>query len=319
MLALPSVVAFELGLPHKLIGGAVDEAGKPLYRVRVARSTAVRCARRRATRCSRSTTRRSCARPTPWWCRASNAGRRWNAAGLEDADACAALDGRGARLMSICTGAFVLAAAGRLDGRPATTHWMHTARFQQFFPAVRLDPDVLFVDDGDVLTSAGNAAGIDLCLHLVRRDHGLAVANRVARRSVVSPWREGGQSQFVEPLADVAGEDTAATRAWALDRLDQPLTLADLAAHAAMSVRTFTRRFRDETGVSPVRWLTDRRVEVARRLLETTELPVDRVAQRAGFGTPTALRQQLHAAIGVAPLAYRRTYRPAAQVASWRS
>jgi transcriptional regulator GlxA family with amidase domain len=184
---------------------------------------------------------------------------------------------------------------------------------------VRLDPDVLYVDDGDVLTSAGNAAGIDLCLHLVRRDHGLAVANRVARRSVVSPWREGGQSQFVEPLADVAGEDTAATRAWALERLDQPLGLADLAAHAAMSVRTFTRRFRDETGLSPVRWLTDRRVELARRLLETTELPVDRVAQRAGFGTPTALRQQLHAAVGVAPLTYRRTYRPAAQVASWRS
>ena len=201
--------------------------------------------------------------------------------GLEDAVG-AALDGLRARLMSICTGAFVLAAAGRLDGRPATTHWLHTAAFRRFFPAVRLDPDVLYVDDGDVLTSAGNAAGIDLCLHLVRRDHGLAVANRVARRSVVSPWREGGQSQFVEPLAESPGEGTAATRAWALDRLDEPLDLADLAAHAAMSVRTFTRRFRDETGLSPVRWLTDRRVELARRLLETTELPVDRVASGRG-------------------------------------
>ena len=136
----------------------------------------------------------------------------------------AALDGLRARLMSICTGAFVLAAAGRLDGRPATTHWMHTAAFRRFFPAVRLDPDVLYVDDGDVLTSAGNAAGIDLCLHLVRRDHGLAVANRVARRSVVSPWREGGQSQFVEPLCRRARGDrprpargrwTGSTSPWA--------------------------------------------------------------------------------------------------------
>ena len=188
---------------------------------------------------------------------------------------------------------------------------MHTAAFRRFFPAVRLDPDVLYVDDGDVLTSAGNAAGIDLCLHLVRRDHGLAVANRVARRSVVSPWREGGQSQFVEPLADVAGRTRPRPARGRSTGSTEPLSLADLAAHAAMSVRTFTRRFRDETGVSPVRWLTDRRVELARRLLETTELPVDRVAQRAGFGTPTALRQQLHAAIGVAPVwTYRRTYRP---------
>jgi len=206
VLALPSVVAFELGLPHKLIGGAVDDAGRPLYRVRVA-----------------------------------------------------TVDGEPVRTS---------AGYSVLPEHDASI--LHTAAFRRFFPAVRLDPDVLYVDDGDVLTSAGNAAGIDLCLHLVRRDHGLAVANRVARRSVVSPWREGGQSQFVEPLADVAGEDTAATRAWALERLDQPLGLADLAAHAAMSVRTFTRRFRDETGLSPVRWLTDRRVELARRLLETT-------------------------------------------------
>jgi transcriptional regulator GlxA family with amidase domain len=318
VLALPSVVAFELGLPHKLIGGAVDDAGRPLYRVRVATVDGgpVRTSAGYSVlpEYDASILRTADTVVVPGIQRGAAVER----GGLEDTVG-AALDGLRARLMSICTGAFVLAAAGRLDGRPATTHWMHTAAFRRFFPAVRLDPDVLYVDDGDVLTSAGNAAGIDLCLHLVRRDHGLAVANRVARRSVVSPWREGGQSQFVEPLADVAGADTAATRAWALDRLDQPLGLADLAAHAAMSVRTFTRRFRDETGVSPVRWLTDRRVELARRLLETTEMPVDRVAQRAGFGTPTALRQQLHAAVGVAPLTYRRTYRPAAQVASWRS
>jgi len=308
VLALPSVVAFELGLPHKLIGGAVDETGAPLYRVRVATVDGgpVRTSAGYSVlpEHDASILRTADTVIVPGIQRGAPVER----GGLEDAVG-AALDGLRARMMSICTGAFVLAAAGRLDGRPATTHWLHTAAFRRFFPAVQLDPDVLYVDDGDVLTSAGNAAGIDLCLHVVRRDHGLSVANRVARRSVVSPWREGGQSQFVEPLPEITGEGTAATRAWALDRLHEPLTLAELAAHAAMSVRTFTRRFREETGLSPVRWLTDRRVELARRLLETTELPVDRVASRAGFGTPTALRQQMHAAIGVAPLTYRRTYR----------
>jgi transcriptional regulator GlxA family with amidase domain len=186
---------------------------------------------------------------------------------------------------------------------------MHTTAFRRFFPAVRLDPDVLYVDDGDVLTSAGNAAGIDLCLHLVRRDHGQTVANRVARRTVVAPWREGGQSQFVEPLPVFVGEATAATRAWALDRLAEPLSLADLAAHAAMSVRTFTRRFREETGLSASRWLVQQRVALARRLLEATDTPVEKVAEAAGFGTTASLRQHLHAAIGVAPLTYRRTFR----------
>jgi transcriptional regulator GlxA family with amidase domain len=184
---------------------------------------------------------------------------------------------------------------------------------------VLLDPDVLYVDDGDVLTSAGNAAGIDLCLHLVRRDHGAAVANRVARRSVVAPWRDGGQSQFMEPIPDPEGPGTAPTRAWALERIGRPLTLADLAAHASMSVRTFTRRFRDETGLSPARWLTTQRVALARRLLESTDLPVERIAADAGFGTTTSLRQHLHAAIGVAPLAYRRTYRGADEPARMRA
>ena len=310
MLALPSVVAFELGLPHKLIGGAVDDEGGRLYRVRVATLDGgpVRTSAGYAVlpEHDASILRTADTVVIPGIQRGTAVER----GGLED-DLAAALDGLDARLMSICTGAFVLAAAGRLDGRPATTHWMHTAAFRRFFPRVLLDPDVLYVDDGDVLTSAGNAAGIDLCLHLVRRDHGQAVANRVARRTVVAPWREGGQSQFVEPPPETAGAATAATRAWALDRLGQPLTLADLAAHAAMSVRTFTRRFRDETGVSPARWLTDRRVDLARRLLESTELPVERVAERAGFGTPTSMRQHLHAAIGVAPLTYRRTYRGA--------
>jgi transcriptional regulator GlxA family with amidase domain len=231
--------------------------------------------------------------------------------GVLSPDLAAALDGLSARMVSICTGAFVLAAAGLLQGRPATTHWMHAEAFRTLFPDVKLDADVLYVDDGDVLTSAGNAAGIDLCLHIVRRDHGSSVANRVARRTVVAPWREGGQSQFIEPTPDAEGTGTARTRAWALERIAEPLTLDDLATHAAMSVRTFTRRFRDETGLSPARWLTSQRVAVARRLLESTDLPVERVAAEAGFGTTASLRQHLHAVIGVAPLAYRRTYRGA--------
>jgi len=217
-----------------------------------------------------------------------------------------------ARLVSICTGAFVLAAAGLLDGRPATTHWLHSPAFARLFPQVRLDADVLFVDDGDVLTSAGNAAGIDLLLHLVRSDHGSEVANRAARRSVVAPWRDGGQSQFIErPLPGPDGTGTAGTRAWALQRLGEPLTLAALAGHARMSVRTFTRRFRQETGLSPQRWLVAQRVALARGLLESTDTPVERVAAEAGFGTTASLRQHLHAAIGVAPLSYRRTFRGA--------
>jgi transcriptional regulator GlxA family with amidase domain len=219
-----------------------------------------------------------------------------------------------ARLVSICTGSSVLAAAGLLDGRPATTHWRDTVRFRAHFPAVRLDPDVLFVDDGDILTSAGVAAGIDLLLHLVRRDHGSEVANRVARRNVVAPWREGGQAQFIErPLPEDGASSTAGTRAWAAERLGESLPLAVLAGHARMSVRTFTRRFREETGMSPQRWLATQRLALARRLLESTDVPVDRIAVTAGFGTPASLRAQFRAVIGVAPLTYRRTYRgPAA-------
>ncbi|MFD6444118.1 GlxA family transcriptional regulator [Promicromonospora sp. NPDC060204] len=235
----------------------------------------------------------------------------------------------GARLMSICTGAFVLAAAGLLDGRPATTHWLESDRFRQLYPRVALDPDVLYTDDGDVLTSAGVASGVDLCLHVVRRDHGTAVAQDVARRTVVPPHRDGGQAQFIKrPVAveravargdasgsaatGARGTSTAAARTWVLDRLDEPLTLSDMARHAAMSVRTFTRRFRDETGESPGQWLTRQRVEHARTLLESTSLPVEQVARRCGFGTAQSLRAHLTTALGVTPSAYRRTFRRAA-------
>jgi transcriptional regulator GlxA family with amidase domain len=213
------------------------------------------------------------------------------------------------RVMSICTGAFVLGAAGLLDGRKATTHWAHAEAFRRLYPKVDLDETVLFVDTGDVLTSAGLAAGIDLCLHVIRSDHGSAVANRAARYCVVPPWRDGGQSQFIERPVPEPGEGTTAqTRAWALERLDEPLDLATLADHARMSVRTFSRRFRAETGVSARTWLNQQRVLHARHLLETTTLPIDRVAADAGLGTAASLRQHLKAAIGVAPLAYRQTF-----------
>jgi len=216
----------------------------------------------------------------------------------------------GTRIASVCTGSFVLAAAGLLDGRRATTHWMSAEQFSRLYPAVKVDPDVLYTDDDNVLTSAGEAAGIDLCLHMIRSDHGSAVANTVARRAVVPPHRDGGQAQFIKrPVPREPDTSTAPARLWALDHLDQQLSLRDLAARASMSVRTFTRRFRDETGLSPAQWLTQQRVDRARQLLEDTDLPVDRIAAEAGFGTATSLRQHLHAALGVSPTFYRNTFR----------
>ncbi|MEU4794435.1 helix-turn-helix domain-containing protein [Streptomyces sp. NPDC023327] len=216
----------------------------------------------------------------------------------------------GRRVASICTGAFVLAAAGLLDGRRATTHWMSSPLLARRFPAVTVDADVLYVDEGEVLTSAGEAAGIDLCLHLIRRDHGAAVAAEVARRTVVPPHREGGQSQYIHrPLPEPGLTSTARARAWALDHLADPLTLADLAAVESMSVRTFSRRFREETGLTPLQWLTQRRVGRARELLESTDHTIDRIATESGFGTATSLRQHFGAAVGVTPGSYRATFR----------
>ncbi|NJA60122.1 GlxA family transcriptional regulator [Streptomyces sp. NEAU-H3] len=218
----------------------------------------------------------------------------------------------GTRLVSICTGAFLLAAAGLLDGRRATTHWALTEHFQRLFPRVEFDPNVLFVDHGDVLTSAGAASGVDVCLHLVRRDHGTEVANQVARCCVVPPYRDGGQAQYVErPLPPASEAGTGPTRDWALERLDRALPLDELAAHAAMSPRTFARRFQEETGLSPGRWLTQQRLRRARHLLESSDLPVERVAHEVGFATATSLRRHLAADSGVTPSTYRRTFRAA--------
>jgi transcriptional regulator GlxA family with amidase domain len=215
----------------------------------------------------------------------------------------------GARVASICTGAFVLAAAGLLDGRRATTHWRYAALLTREFPAVEVDPDVLYVDEGDVLSSAGVAAGIDLCLHIVRKDHGAEVANRIARRIVVAAHRDGGQAQFVERPLPAPDGGLAATRAWMEERLDEQLTVEDMARHAACSPRSFARRFRAETGTTPLQWLIGRRVAEAQRLLEGSELPVEEVASRAGFGTAAALRQHFGRALSTSPTAYRRAFR----------
>ncbi|MGF7235463.1 MAG: GlxA family transcriptional regulator [Frankia sp.] len=215
-----------------------------------------------------------------------------------------------ARMVSICLASYVLAAAGLLDGLPATTHWRHAEDFQRSFPAVKVNPEVLFIDAGRVLTSAGAAAGVDLCLHLIRRDHGSGIANQVARRCVVPPWRDGGQAQYIErPVPEVTDTGTAPTRRWALERLDHPVQLTDLAAHAGMSRRTFTRRFRAEVGESPGKWLTQQRIDLARHLLEHSDLTIDRIAESSGFGTAASLRQHLRGAIAVSPNAYRKTFR----------
>jgi transcriptional regulator GlxA family with amidase domain len=215
-----------------------------------------------------------------------------------------------ARIVSFCSAAFVLAELGLLDGKSATTHWVLTDRMRERYPKIKVDPDVLFVDEGRILTSAGAGAAVDLCLHLVRLDHGSAVANAVARRCVVPPWREGGQAQFIErPVPEEQDRSTSGVRAWALANLDRPLSIDDLARRANMSRRSFTRRFRREVGQSPTRWLTLQRLAHARHLLEATDLTVDQIARRAGLGTAVSLRQHLRAALGVSPSAYRKTFR----------
>jgi len=237
----------------------------------------------------------------------------WDHGGEPTAEVLGALraaHARGARMVSFCTGAFVLAAAGLLDGRPATTHWRQAGELAERYPSVRVDPRVLYVDDGDVLTSAGAAASIDLALHLVRLDHGADVANAIARRSVVPPHRDGGQAQYVEmPVPEPDPDTFSDTLAWALDHLGEPLAVADLAARAHMSPRTFARRFRAVTGATPHQWLLRQRVLQAQALLETTDEPVERIAHSCGFGAASALRLHFQRTLGTSPQAYRRTFR----------
>jgi transcriptional regulator GlxA family with amidase domain len=237
-------------------------------------------------------------------------------AGQEQAVAAvAAAHRRGARIMSVCTGAFVLAAAGLLDGRRATTHWGYCDRLAAEYPAVRVDPDVLYIDDGDVLTSAGISAGMDLCLHVVRGDLGADAAMTIARWNVVAPHRDGGQAQFIAaPVPDARnGGGLAGTRAWALEHLAEALTVRDLARHAHMSARSLARHFVAETGTTPKQWLLAHRVQHARRLLETTELSIEEVAVRSGFGSAAALRIHFDRVTATRPTAYRAAFRGAGE------
>jgi AraC family transcriptional activator FtrA len=216
---------------------------------------------------------------------------------------------RGARLLSICSGSFVLAAAGLLDSKRATTHWRYAEELQRRYPRIEVDPDVLYVDEGQILTSAGSAAGLDLCLHLVRRDYGPAVANQVARRLVISPHRNGGQAQFLESPVDTRERGSLSPLLEKMRRrLGEPLPVAELARLAAMSERTFMRRFRATTGMTPADWLTRIRVDRARELLESTAISVDDIAARTGLGTATTLRHHFRRKVGVSPVEYRRRF-----------
>lgn len=310
VLLLPPVVGFDAAIPPLLFSNATDADGNALYEV-------VTCAL------------------TPGPVAATTGFAVLPAAGpeaLETADTVvipgtryppARIDGvlapeasevlarirRGTRLVSICTGAFVLAAAGLLDGRRATTHWKFADDMRRLHPQVLVDENVLFVDDGGVLTSAGLAAGIDLCLHIIRSDHGAQVANAVARYCVVPPWREGGQAQFIDRQVPAPDHfSTAATREWALEHLGEELTVHRLARHANMSARTFSRRFREETGQSPGAWVRSRRVDRARELLESRDLPVDQVARLSGLGSGGNLRHHLRRGVGMSPSSYRKSY-----------
>lgn len=222
---------------------------------------------------------------------------------------------RGARVISVCTGAFALAHAGLLDGRRATTHWAFADELAARFPTIDVDPAALYVDEGAVMTSAGLSAGIDLCLHVVRKDCGAAVGERVARHMVAAPHREGGQAQFIErpaPGPEQAPSSLEPTRLWALGHLAEPLDVASMAAHAGVSPRTFARRFREEANTTPLQWLLGQRVLEARRLLEETDLPIDAIAWRAGFGTAASLRDHFRRATATTPTAYRRSFKPVA-------
>ncbi len=223
-------------------------------------------------------------------------------------DAILAAAGRGARVASICSGAFILASTGLLDGQRATTHWLAAANLAERYPAVIVDPDVLFIDNGQVLTSAGASAGMDLCLHMLRRDHGQAVAAQAARLAVAPLDREGGQAQYIRREAPGSHADLAPLLEWMRNNASRPLTLEQIAAKAATSCRTLNRRFKEQTGTTPLQWLLDLRVRNAQQLLETTSLTVNEVATRVGFDIPSNFRQRFRRTVGVSPKSYRQTF-----------
>ena len=220
-----------------------------------------------------------------------------------------AADRRGAYILSVCTGAFVLAAAGLLDGKSATTHWKYGAQMAELFPEVRVNTDVLYVQEGNIITSAGTAAGIDASLHLIRTEHGPVAANKIARRMVVPPHRDGGQRQFVkEPVPECDSDGFGQVLGWMLSNLDADIAISDMAAKAHMSPRTFARRFRDEVGTSPLRWLTEQRVLAAQGLLESSDHGIEEIARQVGFGSATLLRHHFSTAVGITPTAFRSRF-----------
>ena len=306
VLALHGTVPFDLSVPCEVFGRTTAPGGRPAYQVRV------------------------CAHTPEVDAGAFTIRARWGLDGLAGADTViipgvadldmpvpreavdavrTAAEG-GARIASICSGAFVLAATGLLDGLRATTHWLAAAELARRHPAIDVDPDVLFVDNGRILTSAGAAAGLDLCLHMVRSDLGAAVAADAARLSVMPLERAGGQAQFIvhEPPAP-DGSTLEPLLRWLEDNLHRELTLRDLAEHAAMSARTLNRRFRDQTGTTPLSWLNRARLRRAQYLLETTDQPVARIAAHVGFGSPTTFRDRFRGLTGTSPNAYRRAFR----------
>jgi transcriptional regulator GlxA family with amidase domain len=311
VLALDGVKPFDLGIPGQVFQQATDAAGSPLYEV-------ITCSLGgRPVRTSHDFTvvlqhdeSALVEADTVIIASQDHTGELPYPGGLsEELGAALAAIPPTTRIVSLCTSAFALAAAGLLDGFSATTHWGISDEFARRFPAVDVDPSVLFVDNGRLLTSAGAAAGIDICLHLVRSDFGAEAANTTARRCVVPAWREGGQAQFIEqPVPRDAEVSTAATREWALSRLSEDLSVAELARHAHMSERTFTRRFRAETGQSPQRWITGQRVNAARRLLESTDLGIARIAHTAGFADHLSLRRHMRRYMGLTPTEYRTTH-----------
>ncbi|MGH9137777.1 MAG: helix-turn-helix domain-containing protein, partial [Acidimicrobiales bacterium] len=309
-IAGPEVAAFELAVAHEVFGLQRPELGLPWYEFRVAAVEPEPIA----------VTDSDWTISTPWGLEILDETDTvvipaWKQRDVptrpELLDALRAIHARGGRIVSVCSGAFLMAETGLLDGRSATTHWMYAAELAKKYPAIEVDPDVLYVDGGDGLyTSAGTAAGIDLCLHIVRLDHGADVANAVARRMVVPPQRDGGQAQFVAaPVPDEPDDDAIArTLDWALEHLDQPLSVEVMARRTLLSPRTFARRFRHVTGTTPLQWLLRQRILHAQRLLEGTELPIELVASQCGFGTATALRVHFRRATGTTPTAYRRAF-----------
>lgn len=306
ILALDGVIAFDLATPLEVFGRSRLPDGRPAYRVVV-------CAPRDEVSAGAFALR------APWRLDMLSEADTIIVPGLADPtapimdevlDSLRAAAANKVRLASICVGAFILAAAGLLDGVRATTHWNATSLLAQRYPSVQVDPDVLFVDNGQILTAAGAAAGLDLCLYLIRKDYGAAVAADAARLSVMPLERDGGQAQFIihePPLAE--GATLEPLLRWMEEHAHQELTLAQIAAQGCMSTRTLNRRFREQLGATPLQWLHRSRLRQAQALLETTDQPVERIAQRVGFGSPTTFRERFKQVVGASPQAYRRAFR----------